>query len=78
MQLQGHKVRIYDNGGETIDRFTVIIDNDFFAMSERGKDFNQYCGSKEDGYKAGPHLGKKLTSYPNEDIKKAIIDRFEV
>jgi len=27
------KVEIYDNGGKTCDRYTVIIDDDVFAMS---------------------------------------------
>lgn len=28
------KVRVFDNGGETIDRYTVYIGTDAFAMSE--------------------------------------------
>lgn len=28
------KVRVFDNGGETIDRYTVFIGTDAFAMSE--------------------------------------------
>lgn len=77
MNLNGHQVEIYDNGGETVDRYTVIIDDDFYGMSDNPhspQGFNQYSGSFADGYKAGSHLGTKLSSVPPQ-IKKAIIQR---
>ncbi len=40
-------IQVYDNGGETFDRYTVIIDNDVFGMSENplsASGFNQWCG----------------------------------
>lgn len=42
------EVRIYDNGGETFDRYTVIIDRDIYGMSDSAmapNGFNQYCGT---------------------------------
>ena len=73
------KTRIYDNGGKTIDRFTVIIGNSFFAMGDdvvSPQGFNQYCGEFADGYKEGKHLGKRVTfrSLPHT-IQAAIINR---
>ena len=38
--------RIYDNGGESFDRYTVIINNDVYGMSNNARapnGFNQYC-----------------------------------
>ena len=41
-------IRIYDNDGETFDRYTVIIDNNVFTMSHNAQSpqgFNQYVGT---------------------------------
>jgi len=40
-------VRIFDNQGETFDRYTVLIDNEIYGMSHNPlspQGFNQYCG----------------------------------
>ena len=75
MKLNGKTVYIYDKPS-CFDRYTVVIGNDFFGMSENATGFNQYCGSKCDGYKRGRHLGKFLNHIP-EGIKQAIINRIE-
>lgn len=41
-------IRIYDNGGETCDRYTLIIDGDIYGLSDNAmspQGFNQYCGT---------------------------------
>ena len=71
------KVVVYDNGGESFDRFTVIIDKDTFGMSENpnsSQGFNQYIGELDRDIKPGKHLGKKLSKIPKE-IQKAIKKR---
>ena len=40
-------VRVFDNGGRTCDRYTVIIGDSYYGMSENPfhpQGFNQYCG----------------------------------
>jgi hypothetical protein len=44
-------VKIYDNGGETFDRYTVVIDGVVYGMSENAtapNGFNQYAGTISD------------------------------
>lgn len=54
-------LKVWDNAGETIDRYTIRINNDYFAMSECPNVFNQYVGSVRDGsIVEGKHLGKQL------------------
>lgn len=75
------KVIIYDNGGETMDRYTVIIGDDVFGMSENptsAQGFNQWAGNVGKDIRIGPHLGKavKMPSVPKE-VQKAIKDRMK-
>jgi len=74
--------KIFDNGGKTIDRYTILTEPfyngkscDSFGMSDDPKSplgFNQYCG---DVYQ-GAELGKEITfdKLPDE-VQKAIIER---
>ena len=60
------KVLIYDNGGKTIDRFTIFSPNgDVFGMNQDGKEFNLFLGN-ENEIEKGDHLGKPLKEIPNE------------
>ena len=36
-------IRVYDNGGATIDRFTVIIGKDVYGMSDNANMPNGFC-----------------------------------
>jgi len=73
-------VSVYDNGGESFDRYTVVIapqatpeEKEFYGMSEKPLSptgFNQYLGSYRDGYKEHSELGIKLHS---DDIPEAIM-----
>lgn len=67
------KIKIYDNGGETFDRFTVVYLTQTYAcyygylgMSENPFSPQGYCqhGSCTDG----PHLGKEIKF---EDLPEA-------
>ena len=67
---------VYDNGGESLDRYTVYTpDGSVYGMSETGSGFNQYLGEADEIPK-GKHLGKKLKSVPKE-IESAILNRME-
>lgn len=69
-----HTVVVYDNEGETFDRYTVYTpDGSVFGMSENAEGFNQYLGEWYE-VEEGDHLGKKLDSIP-DSILKAVIDR---
>ena len=49
---------IYDNGGETIDRYTVFFHDfpgDYLGLSEGGVSVSMWGECEE-----GPHLGKKI------------------
>lgn len=71
---------VYDNGGETVDRYTIIIDTEVFGMSENAlspNGFNQYCGRVGDDIPIGrfddePVIG--LRTLPR-DVLLAIIHR---
>jgi hypothetical protein len=68
------KTIVYDNNGESLDRYTVFTpDGSVYGMSQNAEGFNQYLGEKDEVRK-GSHLGKKLTSVP-ENIKTAVLQR---
>ena len=73
----------YDNGGETIDRYTIIIDHSVYGMSKNPispQGFNQYCGEAaefdlEDNEGVGVLV--EWGDLP-EDVQKAIQERREL
>ena len=80
------RIRIYDNKGETFDRYTVAIENAepegretyYFGMSNNPfspQGFNQFVGERSTGaVSEGPHLGALIVDLP-KDIFLAIFDR---
>jgi len=71
------RVQIYDNGGKSTDRYTIIDGSEAYGMSENPgspQGFNQYIG--EPGKLHVPALGKKISflKLPAE-VKKAIVAR---
>jgi len=73
-------IQVYDNGGETFDRYTVIIDNDVFGMSENplsASGFNQWCGDAYQLQTPHDYLGKDVTQeiFKDEIMVKAIVQR---
>lgn len=57
-------LRVYDNGGETMDRYTVLRLDwparmgfvEAYAMSDDPRGFAQHCTAQD-----GPHLGKRIS-----------------
>ena len=70
-------VIVYDNNGETNDRYTIFTpDGSVYGMSDipnMPNGFNQYLGDNTE-IEQGSHLGKKLNSVP-KSIQKAIMNR---
>lgn len=67
---------IYDNGGETYDRYTIFMDDgSVYGMSAEGVGFNQYLGDQSE-IEQGDHLGVKLDHVPH-GIQKAINERLK-
>ncbi len=65
---------VYDNGGESYDRYTIFTpDGSVFGMSEDAKGFNQFLGDHSE-IEEGEHLGKKLKSVPKA-IQNAVLNR---
>jgi antirestriction protein len=65
---------VYDNGGESYDRYTIFTpDGSVYGMSETAEGFNQYIGDSSEIEK-GKHLGRKLRSVP-KGIQSAVLDR---
>lgn len=76
------KITVYDNGGETVDRYTVIVGNDVFAMSDNAlmpDGYNQYMGAwAEFDFKNNPAIGKEIEySSLSDEVKTAIQRRIE-
>jgi len=77
-------LKVWDNGGKTIDRYTVRARNDYYGMSDNAMQpngFNQFIGSYGE-IKEGKHLGKLVYENGKGDFKglplelrRAILDR---
>lgn len=72
--------KLYDNGGQTVDRYTVVFDREVYGMSNNPKSprgFNQSAGSIEKmQLDNNPAVGKviPLSKAPAE-VREAIIER---
>lgn len=74
------KIRIFDNEGETIDRYTVQIERDVYGMSYNAlspQGVNLYNFTLKKGERLG-NVGKKINfdDLP-EDVQKAIKERMK-
>ena len=65
------RFRIYDNGGKTLDRYTIAIrekhsnEVSFWGCSNNPyTGVGGYAGGTSDGYTGGAHMGKKLKAIP--------------
>ena len=70
---------VYDNGGKSCDRYTVICDENVFGMSKNPtspQGVNLYIGERNEFPNDLSHLGKQvdINSLPDE-VQKAIQDR---
>jgi hypothetical protein len=83
MIIQGTNVQVFDNGGVTNDRYTIVIDGSVFAMNEvpfhPTYGFSQYCGEVSQGYIWNEKWGREINDISEipEETVKAIILRFE-
>ena len=83
MNIQNKEVQVFDNGGLSNDRYTVIIDGSVFAINtvpfHPTYGFSQYCGEVEQGYIWNENWGKEIfdiSELPDATVE-AIILRFE-
>lgn len=70
-------IEVYDNGGETVDRYTVIIDGDVYTMSDNPlspQGVNQYAGKLHELPLARQGERTVVESLP-EAVQKAIEQR---
>ena len=67
--VDGTDVRVYDNGGETFDRYTIVIENPVtLEQSWLGSSqdpffpsgFGQHLGDEASGMQEGEHLGRRI------------------
>ena len=71
------KVKVYDNGGVSFDRYTVIIGREVYSMSDNPlsyNGFNQYVCEFNQLHLNDTHKKIKFSELP-ENVKKAIFDR---
>jgi hypothetical protein len=83
MIIQGKEIKVYDNGGKTNDRYTVIIDGSVFGINtvpfHPAMGFSQYCGEDSEKLKWNENWGDEIQDIAElpEETVKAIIARFE-
>ena len=75
-------VTVYDDGGKTVDRYTVVIqDGSVFGIGNdpfSPQGYNQYVGEISEFPKGLSHTGKKLkTNQIPEKVKLAILQRIK-
>lgn len=79
-------ITIYDNGGKTLDRYSVVLNNyrrkstvngntvtlyECLSLNEAGNGFSQFCEAVK-----GRHLGKKVNfNELSEATQRHIIER---
>ena len=79
------RVRVYDNGGETIDRYSVLIQRtsggrkvlDIYSMSEDAMSahgVNQFSHSAHNPFKDFEYLGRRVQV---QDLPKEVITAIE-
>ena len=51
------EIRVFDNGGETADRYEVMVDGHAWDMSENADQANGVCMYA--GYDDGPYINEK-------------------
>lgn len=75
-------IKIWDNGGETLDRYTIEITHyrepirEYYGMGPGGRGVNMFLGTSHDGLNPGRHWGKRV-SFINldADTQHAIMNR---
>ena len=70
-------IEIYDNGGETFDRYTIIINADVYGMSHNPKSpqgFNQYSGTLSELPMARSNGDRVTLESLPEEVQEAIAE----
>lgn len=63
-------VKVYDNGGDTLDRYTVFTDEgDVYAMCGTGMSVDIWIGNDTE-IEEGEHLGVLLDEIPQSVIER--------
>lgn len=73
-------IEVYDNGGETFDRYTVIIDGNVYGMSHNPlspQGFNQYRGKLSELPMARGNGDRITIESAPDDVQRAIGRRVE-
>jgi hypothetical protein len=71
------KIKIFDNFGQTFDRYTVLIDDDLYTMSYNAlapNGMNQYMGKVANFYEPEGEEEIAFSDLPKY-VKKAICNR---
>lgn len=78
-RIQGQRVRCYDNGGKTFDRFTVVYMDEpdsrglFAAVGMSDNPFHAQGIGQHNSAQPGRHLGRRIPFYKlPEDCKKLV------
>ena len=75
IEMSTDDIIVYDNGGESFDRYTVFLGDDVFGFSDTGRGFNQYVGDTSQ-IQPGEHLGTEVDfDTLNDELKAAIMQR---
>jgi hypothetical protein len=84
-KLGGHPMKIYDNGGKTIDRYTVVfldqcenkLDRVYACLGMNGVPFHPQGFCQHSDAVVGKHLGKRIRfSELPADCQKAVMQEW--
>jgi hypothetical protein len=74
--VNNHPIRIYDNGGKTIDRYSVLfMDTKRFTRATQKGDFEYDCLGMDDSPFSPGGFGQSCNAVPGRHLGKRI--RFE-
>lgn len=80
MFAKKNQIQIFDNGGKTADRFTVLIGKDVFGMGDNFNQFSFTIGDRMGEHQLNPNILKekklKFTDVP-KNIQNMIKERVE-
>lgn len=76
--MKSHEgIKVFDNGGESYDRYTVLIDMDVYSMSENPitciNGFNQYSFTYGEGVELPANFDRLGVLTPIQDLPASVI-----
>lgn len=81
------KVKVYDNGGKTFDRITVVFIDQVVNVDRQGNELYEAIGAGETGAwfylhcecADGPHLGERIRFVDlHPDLKERILQQYKI